>query len=206
MTTKWLLVRARYLVGLCLLTFVGIVVGFVTYLSFPDTGLEASYDRVGRVDSGGPAERAGIRAGDQILAINGKPFLSRGDAFISPGDLSATYTLMRDGQQLQVTLSLSEFSAQVFFQKFGHYFMGFGLWLIGAWILFLRARDSRGDCWILCCLLAALFIAVLPFADLGIDWPNRLAIVLLMIVSPIFVQYHSIFPEYKTRLIGYGRS
>src|SRR5438876_855857 len=102
MSNTWLRLRARYLVVFSVLTFVSLVAGFIYYLSFPNTGLEVSYDRVGRVDANAPAARAGVRPGDQILTINGKPFFARGESFFSPGDRSAVYGLMRDGQPLEV--------------------------------------------------------------------------------------------------------
>lgn len=43
--------------------------------SLLDLGLESSIDYVAHVKAGGPAERIGLKRGDRLLALNGKPYV-----------------------------------------------------------------------------------------------------------------------------------
>ena len=67
---------------------------------------------VGSVESGSPAETAGLREGDVITAIDGKP-TREGSALTgfvrqySAGD-QVTLTLIRDGKEIQVPVTLAE--------------------------------------------------------------------------------------------------
>ena len=65
---------------------------------------------VARVDADTPAAKAGVKSGDAITALNGKPVkdardLSRSVAGLEPGS-SATLTLWRDGKSRDVTVKL----------------------------------------------------------------------------------------------------
>jgi serine protease Do len=67
---------------------------------------------VGDVVAGGPADKAGVKRGDVIIAMNGKKIenslqLRNLVAHTKPGT-SATFTLIRDGRQMQVKISLAE--------------------------------------------------------------------------------------------------
>lgn len=67
------------------------------------------------VNPGGPADQAGIRSGDLIIAIDGKPVMGADEAIVtirsnSPGD-SVTLTIERAGARQDVTLVLGESEA-----------------------------------------------------------------------------------------------
>jgi len=67
---------------------------------------------VNSVEAGGPAERAGIRVGDVILAVNGTPVNDSNDlrnriAAFQPGT-EVTLTIWRDGREQQVRATLAE--------------------------------------------------------------------------------------------------
>jgi serine protease Do len=71
---------------------------------------------VNSVTPGGPAERAGIHRGDVILAINGEPVhdtnsLRNRVASTKPGS-EVTLTILRDGSEQQVRVTLGELSSR----------------------------------------------------------------------------------------------
>ena len=197
--------RVWLLASLCLLTPILLLIGLANYLGFPYQGFEFSRDLVGLIDPTGPAATAGMRLGDEIIAINGRPFASWDGPYIAPNDAGAWYTIKRAGQQQDIYVRFGPDSAAFVMIKMMYYAAGLGFWAIGALLLFLRTRDERASLLILCCFIAALTLGALTFADLGADWASRLTAVLLMMVSPLFVHYHSIFPERKS-LGGHRRA
>ncbi len=206
--TQWLWQPGRprvlFLSAVCLFTLLSLGTGLWYYLPFPYVGFEFSNSIVGTIDKNGPAARAGIQLGDEIVAINGKPFATREGPYISPHAESAIYTIRRNGHEEEILVRFNASFADDALIKIMHYLAGFGFWLLGGLILFLRTDDRRATLLILCCFVAALALTFLTFADLGADWASRVVATLLMFVSPMFVHYHSVFPEYKP-LLGQRR-
>ena len=68
-----------------------------------------------RVQQGGGAERAGIREGDVITALNGEaindPNTFRNKIASTPPGTEITLTVKRDGREQQVRATLGEFTA-----------------------------------------------------------------------------------------------
>ncbi len=189
--------RVAFLTVVCLCTLLSLAVGLFYYLSFPYVGFEFSNAIVGHIDPNGPAARAGMRLGDEIVAINDRPFATREGPYVSQHAESANYTIKRNGQEQNIVVHFNPSIPDDAFIKTMHFLSGFGLWLLGSLILFLRTDDERATLLIMCCFLASLTIAFLAFADLGADWASRIVATLLMLVSPMFVHYHSVFPERK---------
>src|SRR5262245_42559483 len=82
--------RVAVLTSVCLCTLVSLGVGLFYYLSFPYVGFEFSNAVVGQIDPNGPATRAGMRLGDEIIAINGRPFATREGPYVTQHADSAT--------------------------------------------------------------------------------------------------------------------
>ena len=75
-------------------------------MSLPDDGAA----RFGEVRQGTPADEAGLRAGDQVVAVDGEP-IDSGDELRAtidshqPGD-KITVTIRRDGREREVEVTL----------------------------------------------------------------------------------------------------
>jgi regulator of sigma E protease len=73
-----------------------------------DYGLEASDLTIFAVQPGGAAEEAGLKRGDRVLAVNGKPALSWSDevegTIKSAGTQPVPITVRRDGKELTATV------------------------------------------------------------------------------------------------------
>jgi Do/DeqQ family serine protease len=97
--------------------YLGVLVQPVT----PDLAKQFGYNGsngalIGEVESGGPAERAGLKPGNIITAINGKPVTdSRGLQLVisemAPGT-TVNLTVFGDGKQQQMSVKLGEEPAQ----------------------------------------------------------------------------------------------
>ena len=65
---------------------------------------------IANLDRNGPAARAGIRQGDQVVAINGEPIdssrgLIRAVAAVPPGD-SVRVTVRRGGREIDIAVNV----------------------------------------------------------------------------------------------------
>jgi serine protease Do len=72
---------------------------------------------VANVERGGPADKAGLKAGDVVRKLNGQPIISSGDlpaalSVARPGD-KVTLDVWRDGKLMQITAKLGNASDKV---------------------------------------------------------------------------------------------
>ncbi|HEX5759411.1 MAG TPA: Do family serine endopeptidase [Thermoanaerobaculia bacterium] len=93
--------------------YLGIEIGNLDYESAQAFGLDKPEGAlVGRVEAGTPAADAGIRHGDIILSVDGRPVKTTRDliAYVSAKGPDATVNLevLRDGQRLQKQVKLRE--------------------------------------------------------------------------------------------------
>ena len=160
---------------------------------------------------GSPAEQAGLRAGDQIIALNGHKVTSYRmfDVLWSrshPGD-AVDVTVRRAGELLPVTcralfraVAPNE-PAEGFARTSAEEILGFYpifFLLVGFAVLFLRLDD--GHAWLLALLFAA-FVGVAGFASVQTLPPalQRFALVYRSIASslltPLFYIFFAVFPE-----------
>ncbi len=84
---------------------------------FPNMGAQQGrYPEIASVRSGSPAEKAGLRAGDRVTALNGKTFERFEDALVLWGQLQLEdglrLSLLRDGKKVELTLPAELFTAR----------------------------------------------------------------------------------------------
>jgi sigma-B regulation protein RsbU (phosphoserine phosphatase) len=160
---------------------------------------------------GSPAERAGLRAGDQIIALNGHALesyalLAKIWSRSHPGD-PVEITVRRAGEPKPLTFqsvfrpARSGRSSEGAARASARELLGFYpilFILVGFAVLFLRLEDSRA--WLLA-LLFACFVAVPSFNNLE-AFPHSVRIfaalyrsIFFSLITPIFYIFFAVFPE-----------
>lgn len=153
------------LIALCIILFYDIS----NYFFHPYDGIDLDSEFGGRimmVYSGGPANKAGIQVGDQILAIDGQtldPWLMR--PLFKPGisaGANLVYTVQRANQVLDIPLKIgSRFDNwNLLAPIIGIQFLSVVFWGIGLLLtLFVKTTDIRARLVGLCWLLAGIAMA-----------------------------------------------
>lgn len=173
---------------------IGVAAGYF-YLALPDTGFSYGYgSSVGSVVPGGAADRAGLRVGDEILSIQ-----YEGLAFLHPGQKTTLLTVQRettgDEPIIELELALSPPSARVTLNRAGYFAIVLGFWLIAVIVLAFKPHDVVAQVFVLGFLLSTLGLIVLLLADLSMPWTDLAMNAIVLILGPLFVYYHTIFPE-----------
>src|SRR5262245_37584281 len=158
-----------------------------------------------RVADGGPADRAGIRAGDVLLAIDGKEVLHTTAvearlAHRRPGD-SIPYQVLRaeERRTLEVRVRpLSQGNVTLFYYLS---LVGFFSLVVGTIVMLRRPPDRAALHFYAICLLFFLMYSIsytgkLNFADWTLFWADYLAILFLPVV---FLHFCLSFPERRVR-------
>lgn len=98
-------------------------------IEFDDTTLTSGGYRVMKVVPHSPAESAGLKPGDILLALNGVPIAKENTARLAkarkewtPGQ-SVTYTIRREGVDRDITLTLAPMPADVMARWIGEHMM-----------------------------------------------------------------------------------
>jgi len=155
----------------------------------------------------GPAERAGIREGDRLEALNGKPIKSAEEAvreIFRAGVWSrATYDLVRNGVRFQTSFVLVPQST---FTPLRHYLALVGLLylIIGAFILFRRWTAPKSLHFYVFCLASFVLYTFAYTGKLNVfDWTVYWLDVAALILQPaLFLHFCLGFPEQPSFLRG----
>jgi len=147
------------------------------------------------------AERAGVRPGDVLLAIDGEPVQGRADVFAVQQRARAgerhTYTLLRLGSReiAQVTLAPLPEGAGLLYYLLAT--VGIFALLVGVAVRTRRADDQATLHFFWLCVA---FFGVLTFSFSGrldrVDWAFYWAdVVALLLLPPLFLHFALVFPE-----------
>ncbi len=194
------------------LVLLSLVLAVLGVLNFEQRGLyQAPDDGISWIDSpqgvtawivvrGGPGDRAGIREGDQLKAVNGQPVVTAVDAVRQIYRLGiwtlANYGLARNGEPFETSLVLVPQSST---GSVRHYLELVGLLylLIGTFILLRRwtARKSR-HFYLFC--LASFVLYTFAYTDklITFDWTIYWLNVAATVLQPaLFLHFCLGFPE-----------
>jgi len=153
-----------------------------------------------RVTPLGPGERAGLKAGDQLAEINGKPIQSAADRvrnLFRTGTYSkATYSVIRDGVRVEAPLILvpADKSLNIGLRLIALIYLGIGLY-----VLLRRWSAPKSSHFFVFCLTSSVLYAFhyttkLNTFDWMILWSSVIAGVLQ---GALFLHFALTFPEPK---------
>lgn len=171
------------------------VTAAVAYLSLPNLGLAfGSGDMVAGVEPDGPAERAGIRVGDRITTINGVSPLA-GESYVDHGQEVVPVTVQREGQTLALEIVPVAPIPGELVGPVAFLLTGLTFWIMAVVVLALKPHDAAAQMLVVGLLLAALGSPVLLLADVGPGWASMLMTAIILVLGPLVVHYHTVFPE-----------
>ncbi len=162
------------------------------------------------VTAGGPAEKAGIRAGDVILGINGHKIarsVNVAQALALAGTWSkADYSLRRQGVDIPATVYVGEraIDSAVYYQ----YVVGLAWLLVGLFVYFRRGNATHATHFFILCVASFVlstfhYTGKLNNFDQAIYWGN---VVAGLFAPAIFLHFCMVFPERRKWLRVRGSS
>lgn len=169
----------------------------------PDDGLImlARVNNQVQVRAGSPADQAGIREGDQLLAVDGAPPAVAGQRYglKVPGD-QVMLELARNNQRFEVALTLGRLPIWLMLQRAEPLAVALVYWIvaIASWVLRPEHRVTR-----VFYVLSNLVAAVLVTGVVSTDghppiWLVPLFNILLLVVGPVWLHLYTIFPQSVT--------
>jgi two-component system, NtrC family, sensor kinase len=162
------------------------------------------------VEKEGPGDRAGIRKGDFLLAIEGQPIHRASDVdeqLKKIGIWSKTkYSLMRGNSSIETRLIVAPQNIKLRFKRFLE-IVGFSYLFIGVFIFLRRWQARRALHFYSICLASFVLYAYsytgkLNTFDKTVYWLNEICWILL---PPLFLHFCTIFPRYKGWLREFPR-
>jgi two-component system NtrC family sensor kinase len=162
-----------------------------------------------RVAGGGPGEKAGVRVGDTVLAVDGEEALTPADLQARLAGKAAgarlTYTLLRADERRAVAVDVKPLSKGNVTLFYYLSLVGFFSLLVGTIVMLRRPPDRAALHFYAICLLFFLMYSTsytgkLNFADWTLLWADHLAILFLPVA---FLHFCLAFPE---RRLSRGRA
>ncbi|HOX25181.1 MAG TPA: SpoIIE family protein phosphatase [Candidatus Krumholzibacteria bacterium] len=176
----------------------------------PDLGLSVHRLQVESVQTGGPADRAGIRAGDRIVAFGDRPVSRMVDWFAATaGDYSLeprNLGIERDGRETTLTVVPQRASRAKMVYELATWLSGLSFLLIGWWV-HSRRWDVAGRSFFGLSLIFAFFLADVPPnlpSESYLEIKEMLRELLQYLWPVYFLRFFLIFPAAGTIAAGGG--
>lgn len=174
--------------------FVGLG-AFVYHQSLPYAGFEFGGGRtIGAVVPNSPAEAAGLQAGDVVLSMAGITY-RLGSAYLRPGQEMLRLTVLREGATILIEIALATPSLGERFITSSQYLVALAFWLVAMAVLLFRPRNPETQLFAVMAHLVAAALVLWSLADLGLDWANLSMVAVVGFSGPVFVHFHTLFPE-----------
>ncbi len=179
-----LLVAAPLLLALSLPTAFHIV-------KHADYGYAALDLRILRVEPGGPADRAGMRADDRVLAVNGRPVGRMFEYYAATADnyrnQTLTLRLARGAAVFEAHIVPSAPGQAALVTQYTQWISGLAFLLIGWWVLARRADPVARNFFAMCAIFAFFLIDIPDIANLACVVVKYHLRALLQLLLPAYV-------------------
>lgn len=166
--------------------------------SFPYDGMQWSVQtgHIEAVDVDGPAARAGIQAGDRILALDGIPLASVYPLYRGKraGD-QVLLTLQRAERQLTIPITLVVPPPRARAMRLEPLLVGLSFWLVGLVVWALRPFHSITRLFFLLSQAAAGMLAAGDLSTVRLEWAIWFFSLLLLLLAPLTLHFCACFPD-----------
>ena len=174
----------RFLLTLLTLALLGAATWVVTW---PGDGMTwvLSEGRILTVDPDGPGERAGLRPGDVVLAVDGYPLASTPLYAGKRADQQAVLTIQRGAEIRDVTLRLAVPGAADLLWRLIPVVVAAGFWVAGVFILALRPRVAVCRAFFLLGQGTTLALSAGQLSAVNLVWAAHLFYLALLALPPL---------------------
>ena len=194
--------------GLVLALVLGIALlyaaNLVRWTDSPDFGWRTMYTSGPNVVSQvfGTGEAAGLRPGDRIVAINGRPYASFDELFFGdlrraePGSVNA-YRVMREGEELEIAVPTGRVGARAVLMRSGPLFaVGAVYILIGALVYLMKPKAAESWLFFLmtCCIGVGVGLAS-PADLISPSWLYDLRFLANVLIAATIIHLALRFPK-----------
>jgi sigma-B regulation protein RsbU (phosphoserine phosphatase) len=167
----------------------------------PYSGARLNGLTVARVDSGSPADRAGLRKGDRIIAVagttcTGSSSYSRCIAAAGPGQ-TVDYEISRQGFILRLPVKMSDMPLKEVARKASLLAVGFSFMAIGLLVYFKRT-DKLALVFYLLCLAFGIALVNIANPEPRAGWHIYKPVlndIALLSLPPLFLHFFLIWPK-----------
>lgn len=156
--------------------------------------------RVVRVEAGGPADRGGLRTGDRVVAVDGRPVARMTEYYAATAGRYRLEPLAleveRDGMTRAVVLQPDPPSQAAMIAQYTQWASGLAFLLIGWWVLARRPDPVARRFFAMCAIFAFFLIDIPDIARLDFVLAIAHARTLLQYLLPAyFLRFFLLFPS-----------
>jgi signal transduction histidine kinase len=178
--------------------FILALISLLETLSMPYIGVDINYlaDTLAYVDPTGPAGPVGLREGDVVLAIDGRPprrVPIFGHKAVGQQVVYRVVVQGESGPARDVAITLAPWPLERRLPLFALFTVFLGFWGVGAFLLLLRSNEPGVRLFFLACM-HTLGLVVLVAADANVGWANLIMYLAVLGSAPLLVHLHLDFP------------